>query len=279
MGRLPQALLAVALVLPAQVLAAAAAAALHAPTPRRLGLLPLDLHPSLVLPGQLALLLLALAFAAGERRALGAALRPRTAPRRALGATAFASLALGQLFLFALALAAPEQVLAPEQLQARAGAVSWAEGLLALTGPVLLAPLGEELLYRGLLQRRLLERLPPAAALPLGAALFAVAHGLGPALAPRFALGLIWGYAAWRTGSLLPGALAHAAFNLVLVGWSITLPFPWLSAMGPEARRLGLCLSLVAVALGLSALRGSAGAARRYTPGHALSPALHPRQA
>ena len=86
-------------------------------------------------------------------------------------------------------------------------------GLAAcLVALVLVAPLGEELLWRALLQRGLRTRLPAAAAIPFAAALFAAAH-LSAAHAPAlFAVGLVLGLL-YDRGSLALSFGCHAAFN------------------------------------------------------------------
>ena len=79
---------------------------------------------------------------------------------------------------------------------------------------VLVAPLGEELLYRAILLRGLRARLPAAAAVPLAAAFFAAMH-LDAAHAPGlFFAGLLF-CLLYDRGSLALSFGAHAAFNAV----------------------------------------------------------------
>ena len=90
-------------------------------------------------------------------------------------------------------------------------------GLMA--GAVLLAPLGEEVLFRGVWQRAF--GLPPARAIALTAALFSAVHFDPVGFVARFELGVLFGLLAYRTGSVWPGMAAHAANNgtaLVLFG-------------------------------------------------------------
>jgi len=73
----------------------------------------------------------------------------------------------------------------------------------------------EESLFRGYIQRRLLRRWSPFAAIATSTAFFTLAH-----FDPQHMLGIIplgvWlGYLAWRTGALWPGMLCHAAQNTV----------------------------------------------------------------
>ncbi|HEU4384646.1 MAG TPA: type II CAAX endopeptidase family protein [Anaeromyxobacteraceae bacterium] len=79
----------------------------------------------------------------------------------------------------------------------------------------LLAPLCEEAAFRGYLQGALLTRRRPAAAIWLGALLFALMH-LDPVRFPAvLALGALFGWLAWRAGSLWPAVAAHAANNAI----------------------------------------------------------------
>jgi membrane protease YdiL (CAAX protease family) len=86
---------------------------------------------------------------------------------------------------------------------------------------VVLAPLMEELVYRGILQPTLVKGIGAGRALVLASAVFALAHGsLEPQGLPAlFVLGLALGYASYRTRSLVAPIVAHAAFNgVMLVG-------------------------------------------------------------
>lgn len=77
-----------------------------------------------------------------------------------------------------------------------------------------LAPgLCEELLFRGYLQTRLLERWKPGFAILVSSALFALFHITPHAMALAFIAGLFLGVLAWRTGSIWPGVLCHAFIN------------------------------------------------------------------
>lgn len=71
----------------------------------------------------------------------------------------------------------------------------------------------EELIFRGYLQTRLLERWSPRAAIIASAAIFAVAHLDPMHVFAVFPLGIWLGVVAWRTGSILPAMLCHFASN------------------------------------------------------------------
>lgn len=80
---------------------------------------------------------------------------------------------------------------------------------------VIVAPLTEELLFRGLILRGLLGRFSSWWALVISAGLFSVMH-LNPWQAvPTFALGLIFGWFYLRTGSLMPCIAGHALNNFM----------------------------------------------------------------
>jgi hypothetical protein len=86
---------------------------------------------------------------------------------------------------------------------------------VALVELLILAPLFEELVFRGLLYGTLRRRLGMPGAAVISAGAFAVGHGYGLAgLASVFTAGVLYAWAYERTGSLLPGMAAHAAGNL-----------------------------------------------------------------
>lgn len=100
--------------------------------------------------------------------------------------------------------------------------------------------LTEEILFRGFLQGALERRLGPVPAVLTSAAGFGFIHG--PERAPAaFLLGILLGWTAARTGSVLPAIAAHAAVNTIAVslvnspgfgtgnGWPETLPWPALA--------------------------------------------------
>jgi uncharacterized protein len=81
---------------------------------------------------------------------------------------------------------------------------------------VILTPICEEIVFRGLLFATLRRRFSLAPAAVLSAAVFAVAHGYGTlGFAAVFWSGLLWAWSYERTGSLLPSMAAHAADNLM----------------------------------------------------------------
>src|SRR5438046_3702275 len=93
---------------------------------------------------------------------------------------------------------------------------AWPVVLVTLVDTVVVTPVCEELVFRGLLFGALRRRLAPAPAAVVSAGLFALAHGYGVlGFAAIFWSGLLWAWAYERTGSLLPSIASHAADNLM----------------------------------------------------------------
>ena len=81
----------------------------------------------------------------------------------------------------------------------------------------LLAPLSEEIVFRGAILRSMLRspQLTPWVAISISAVFFALIH-MNPAQMPHaFLIGLLLGWMYWRTGSILPGVAYHWANNSV----------------------------------------------------------------
>ena len=78
---------------------------------------------------------------------------------------------------------------------------------------VLLAPITEELLFRGLILRGLLQHYSVNRAVVLSALLFAMVHLSPWQFTGAFVFGLLSGFLYFRTGSLIPSLGAHALLN------------------------------------------------------------------
>jgi len=91
--------------------------------------------------------------------------------------------------------------------------------ILLTVQAVVLAPVVEEFLYRGVLLSALMRGTGAIAALVVSSALFALVHAPAEpqAVAPLFFLGMALAYAAYRTRSLVAPVLAHALFNALMV--------------------------------------------------------------
>lgn len=82
----------------------------------------------------------------------------------------------------------------------------------------ILAPLCEEMVFRGAIQRRLQEMLGQRlhwVAIAIVAALFGVLHGNLAQFLHAFVVGLILGWMYYRTGSIVPGLIFHWVNNTV----------------------------------------------------------------
>ena len=99
-------------------------------------------------------------------------------------------------------------------VQAASGGAQRFALMPALVQSVLLAPLCEELFFRGYLLG-VFSRYGRAQAAAATALLFALAHGANPA--GQAAFGLLLAGLVLRTGSLLAGLLVHASYNLTLL--------------------------------------------------------------
>lgn len=123
-------------------------------------------------------------------------------------------------------------------------------GLIPALSIAVAGPLAEELMFRGVIQTRLEQAMPVWAAVVLQAVLFGVVHGTPVQMAYAFLLGLVFGFLRSRTGSILPGFAAHAAFNamndpLGLIsgaagGWHVLAVMAAVSAAGCVLCRRGL---------------------------------------
>jgi membrane protease YdiL (CAAX protease family) len=88
---------------------------------------------------------------------------------------------------------------------------------------VVLAPLGEEILFRGFLQPWLKSRLNGSLALISTAILFAGIHGHAPTFLPLLVLGLVLGLVYEYTGSWWRCVGLHAGFNAMTAGLILLL--------------------------------------------------------
>jgi membrane protease YdiL (CAAX protease family) len=134
-----------------------------------------------------------------------------------------------------------------------------AELAVVLLAAAVVPAVTEEVLFRGFLQGALERRLGRWPAVLVAAAAFGLIHGAGRAPV-AFTMGLLLGWTAARTGSVLPAIAAHASVNAIAVtlvnspgfgtgrGWPETLPWP-------------------ALLLWAAASAGALATLRRRTPG------------
>lgn len=96
----------------------------------------------------------------------------------------------------------------------------WGSGstlVVSLLEYVVFAPIFEEIAFRGLLYAILRRRLSFAPAALLSASVFALAHGYGLiGFVSVLWSGFLWAWLYEKTGSLIPGMIAHAMNNLLV---------------------------------------------------------------
>jgi membrane protease YdiL (CAAX protease family) len=108
----------------------------------------------------------------------------------------------------------------PGQAPANAGVHIQAYWLLLLT--VVLAPLCEEFIFRGLVFGGLRRSLGLPLSMVMSAALFAIVHP-PMSMLPVFGLGLFTAFAYERGKGLLAPMLVHAIYNAAVVGYQLSL--------------------------------------------------------
>ena len=143
----------------------------------------------------------------------------------------------------------------------------------------IMAPLVEELLFRGAIQGYMLRKgMKPLNAILIASAIFGIVH-MNPIQIPfAFAIGLIFGWLYYRTGSVVPGIIGHFINNSIACLQMATLTeeefntktIEWLGA-GPTYALFALSL---AVMIGMFLyLKKRLPEAPDYT-----SPSCHPEQ-
>ena len=87
------------------------------------------------------------------------------------------------------------------------------DDVFTVLATVVLAPVTEEVIFRGLIFSRLERAMPGWLAAVLSALAFGLCHGQPVWMAYAFVLGLVFAFLRLRTGSILPSMLAHFIFN------------------------------------------------------------------
>jgi membrane protease YdiL (CAAX protease family) len=143
--------------------------------------------------------------------------------------------------------------------------VSGARGPTLFASSLLLgvAPaIGEELFFRGLVQRGLEARFGPGIAIPLASLMFAAIHGDAVHALAALVLGLYLGAVAHLSGGIRAAMLCHAVNNLVAVSAGAF-------GLGGISVSWGGILALLTATLGalwVARRAARAGAARATTP-------------
>lgn len=102
----------------------------------------------------------------------------------------------------------------PQLLLADARSIPPAAFAVLCASAILIAPITEEILFRGFLYATLRRYLGPLGAISLTAALFSLLHSYAFGFLSLFLIGFLLGYLYERTGSLVASVAAHAANNL-----------------------------------------------------------------
>ena len=149
----------------------------------------------------------------------GLGLMPAAGGMRRLLFVFLAVLSLGQLGGVAIDLAGRRVGLTAHWTEWFDRDLAWGPPLvvgLTILDTVVLTPVFEEIVFRGLVFATLRRRFGVPGAALLSAGIFAIAHGYGVlGFAAVFWSGLLWAWAYERTGSLLPSIASHAADNLM----------------------------------------------------------------
>jgi membrane protease YdiL (CAAX protease family) len=89
--------------------------------------------------------------------------------------------------------------------------------IVLLLGTAIVAPIVEELFFRGMLYPLMRRHLPAWFAIVLNAAIFAGLHFIPILLPMLFVMGLLLTFVRARTDSIVPGILIHALNNTIFV--------------------------------------------------------------
>lgn len=117
--------------------------------------------------------------------------------------------------LTALVEATGQQLPAVQEEVQSAVAGAGASSLLVALAVALLAPIGEELLFRGVLYQSLAKHLPGWPAIGLSGLAFGLTHIEPFVIVLTFPLGMALAWMLRRTGTLVVPIVAHAVFNLI----------------------------------------------------------------
>jgi membrane protease YdiL (CAAX protease family) len=142
----------------------------------------------------------------------------------------------------------------------------WAQALSAIAALVVVAPLCEEFLFRGLILRGLRAYHGTVTAVGASALLFAFSHYRLPAvILPALAAGLVLGAVAVRTGSIWPPVAVHAAVNAMpLLLPERLIPIKGFNTLQEPVYHIAPAILLGASTAAAAALYG----VTRYSRGH-----------
>ncbi|MGJ7503970.1 CPBP family intramembrane glutamic endopeptidase [Variovorax sp. ZT5P49] len=122
--------------------------------------------------------------------------------------------------------------------------------IAAVLAVCVLAPLLEEMLFRGIVLRGFLQRYPRWQAIFMSALFFGAAHMNIYQFVVGFVMGTVLAWLYERTRSLIPCIALHAAYNITTL-----LLAEWLDAASPSRLMWAVLLALAAAVCGTLALR------------------------
>lgn len=88
-------------------------------------------------------------------------------------------------------------------------------GFVGVLAVVIVAPVVEEIIFRGLIMTRLSRAMPGWLAILLSAAVFGACHGDPVWFGYAFPMGVVLGLMDWKAGSIWPSILGHVTFNAI----------------------------------------------------------------
>ena len=173
-------------------------------------MMDLDLTAVSLISGLLTLAVV-LAFYLIRRKKLGEALwlRPVPAPTLLTGA----SLAPALYFVVVVVLFVLPEAWTENYGEASADIATGT--ILGVIAVAIVAPVVEEVIFRGLTMTRLSRAMPGWLAVLLSAAVFGVCHGELVWICYAFVLGVFFAFIDLRAGSILPSILGHLMFNAI----------------------------------------------------------------
>jgi hypothetical protein len=113
------------------------------------------------------------------------------------------------------ALFSPERL--QSQLEMLLMAQHWHDWIVIILATVVIAGVFEEILFRGFVQIAFEQHHKITTAIFIAAALFAVNHAIPWWFVQIFILGACLGWMAWRSDSIIPGAIVHGINNFFAV--------------------------------------------------------------
>ena len=173
-------------------------------------MLSMDLTVLTLISGLLTLAFV-LAFYLIRRKKLGEALWLRPVPAPALFTGA--SLAPALYFTVVIVLSVLPDSWTESYGEASSGIVTGS--VWGVISVAIVAPIVEEVIFRGLTMTRLSQVMPGGLAVLVSAAVFGVCHGEFVWFCYAFVLGVFFGFIDLRAGSVLPSILGHITFNAI----------------------------------------------------------------